>query len=657
MQKAHLIGICGKAMAGLAVILKEQGFEISGSDEGFYDPVYSYLKDRDITFAPKHAKENIPPDASFIVIGKHAKLVPESNEEVAAAFARGIIPIRSLPEVLHELMQETDNIVIAGSFGKSSCTSIITWCLLAAKQDPSYLIGAVPFGFASAAHMGKDKTFVIEGDEYPSANWDTTSKFLYYRPQTVLLTSGEHDHLNVFPTLAQYLSPFQKLAALLPADGLLVASKSGAHVMDDIVPHAKARVVTYGMNTAADWYPRDIRYGSETTFTLCNKHGAVAELATTGLGEYNIENIVGCAAVLLEKELVTPAQLVEGIRTFQGVSGRLDRKHARSTVAIYEGYGSSHAKMQSLFDALKLHFPGKRIIAVFEPHTFSWRNRAALSWYDHAFDAADTVLIFEPPTHGAGTQDQLSLGEIVSKVAERHENVFPFHTKEEGLTLLGNVLHEDDLVLLITSGDLGGIIPEVPKLAEEKFPLPLLPELTYIDEHGILGSNFYWHKHDAKGISLEEIMAIGLTDGRVQVSKKIIEPLKKVDSILKARGFRLYIKEGYRSKELYELVFKKRSEKFGVEETKRLFNMEGMPHAKGMSVDVALWDLNEDREVFMRNGADGTDALFVDYYKNRNDEKSKEYQDLQEFVITTMLAQGFSLGTKNEYFHFDYKEK
>ncbi len=656
MQKAHLIGICGKAMAGLAVMLKEQGYEISGSDEGFYDPVYSYLKDRGIMFAPRHAKENIPKDASFIVIGKHAKLVPESNEEVAAAFASGI-PIRSLPEALQELMQETDNIVVAGSFGKSSCTSIITWCLLAAEQDPSYLIGAVPFGFASAAHRGKDKTFVIEGDEYPSANWDKTSKFLYYRPRTILLTSGEHDHLNVFPTLQEYLEPFQKLVELLPADGLLVACKSGAHVMDTIVPHAKARVVTYGMDSSADWYPKNIAYGTETTFTLCNKDGAVTELVTSGLGEYNIENIVGCAAVLLEKGLVTPAQLAEGIRTFQGVSGRLDRKDARSTVAIYEGYGSSHAKMQSLFDALRLHFPGKRIIAVFEPHTFSWRNRAALSWYDHAFGAADTVLIFEPPTHGASTQDQLSLDEIVAKVAARHASVFPFHSKEEGLMLLGSVLQEDDLVLLITSGDLGGIIPEVSRLAEKKFPLQLLPELTYIDEHGLLGSNFYWHKHDAKGISREEIMAIGLTDGRVQVSTKIIEPLKKVNAMFNAQGFRLYIKEGYRSKELYELVFKKRSEKFGVEETKRLFNMEGMPHAKGTSVDIALWHLDEDKEVFMRNGADGTDALFVDYYKTKNDEKSKEYQNLQEFVITTMLAEGFSLGTKNEYFHFDYKDK
>lgn len=467
MQKAYLIGICGKAMAGLAVILRELGWTISGSDEGFYDPVYTYLKERGIVFHEGYRKENIPSDASLIVIGKHAKLIPETNEEVAAAFTSGI-PVKSLPEVLHDLMASTDNVVVAGSFGKSTCTALIAWCLLDAGRDPSYLIGAVPHGFASAAHFGKEELFVIEGDEYPSSNWDTTSKFLYYRPKAVLLVSGEHDHLNVFPTIEEYLSPYKKLVAALSPDDLVVACASGAH-MDEIVAHARGRVVTYGTAKTADWHAERISYGAETSFDLCRQGSIVARLHTSLLGEYNVENIVGCAALLLEKKLLTPEELASGVATFQGVAGRLDRKATDATPLVYEIYGSSQAKLRSSMQAIAAHFPNRRMIAVFEPHTFSWRNRAALPWYEHIFNDAHAVLVFEPPTHGAD-REQLTLDEIVAKIRETHPRASGFRTKEEGVVKLAEILGPDDIVLLVTSGDLGGMIPEVVKLVEKKYP-------------------------------------------------------------------------------------------------------------------------------------------------------------------------------------------
>jgi D-alanyl-D-alanine dipeptidase len=179
-------------------------------------------------------------------------------------------------------------------------------------------------------------------------------------------------------------------------------------------------------------------------------------------------------------------------------------------------------------------------------------------------------------------------------------------------------------------------------------------DLVYIDEHGLQGTNFYWNKYESKGLTKEDILVAGLTSDRVQVHKDIIGPLIAIDAEFQKRGYRLYIKEGYRSKELYEIVYKRRVEKFGKEETDRLLNMKDMPHAAGKSVDVSLRDKETDEEVFLRNVADGTNAMFVDFYKNKTDEASKKYQDLQEFVISAMLAHGFKLGTKNEYFHFDY---
>lgn len=179
--------------------------------------------------------------------------------------------------------------------------------------------------------------------------------------------------------------------------------------------------------------------------------------------------------------------------------------------------------------------------------------------------------------------------------------------------------------------------------------------LVYIDDYGLLGTNFYWHKYEAKGLTKEDILSVGLTSDRVQVHCDIIDALCAIDRDFQERGYHLYIKEGYRSRELYEIIYKKRVEKFGKEETDRLLNMNDMPHAQGKSIDVALWDSKNDVEVYLRNNEDGMDALFVDFYKGKIDSCSRQYQELQEWVIKTMDKYGFRLGTKREYFHFDYR--
>src|SRR6185312_3515847 len=213
-KKAHFIGIAGKGMSATALLLREAGVDITGSDEGFYPPVSDYLVAAHIPFNNGYKPEHIPADADVIVIGKNAKLVPETNAEVKAAFdyhKNSGKKILSFPAVLAELTKNTDNIIVAGSYGKSTSTALLAWCLLHGKYDPSYFIGEITRGFVAHAHLGKGKTFILEGDEYPSANWDNTSKFLHYNAKSVLLTSATHDHVNVYPTHEEYLAPFRKL--------------------------------------------------------------------------------------------------------------------------------------------------------------------------------------------------------------------------------------------------------------------------------------------------------------------------------------------------------------------------------------------------------------------------------------------------------------
>jgi len=178
---------------------------------------------------------------------------------------------------------------------------------------------------------------------------------------------------------------------------------------------------------------------------------------------------------------------------------------------------------------------------------------------------------------------------------------------------------------------------------------------VYIDQYGLRGSNFYWHKYEGKGLSKQDVLEAGLIDDRVQVHVDIVEKLMAIDKVFQTRGYTMYIKEGYRSKALYHIVYQRRVEKFGQVETDRLINITDMPHAQGLSVDVALWNPDTDTEVYMRGGDDGTDALFVDYYKDRSDPAGQAYQALQEWMISVMQDYGFRLGTRREYFHFDYR--
>jgi UDP-N-acetylmuramate: L-alanyl-gamma-D-glutamyl-meso-diaminopimelate ligase len=467
-SKAHFIGIAGKGMSATALLLREIGIHITGSDEGFYPPVSDYLKSENIPFAAGYRKENIPHDADVIVIGKNAKLVPESNEEVRAAMDSGK-SIRSFADLLHELTEGSDTIVAVGSYGKSTCTALLAWCLKAAGKDPSYFIGEITNGFDRHAHRGRGPTFVLEGDEYPASNWDNRSKFLRYNARSVLLTSATHDHINVFPTHADYLAPFRTLLASLPADGLLVVNGSEPHARA-LATNVNCPTVTYALEDPAHWHAANIVRRAETDFDLMQGKRKIVRLSTRQLGNHNIENIVGIGAMLLEKELLSPQELQEGIRSFQGVKRRMELLSPASAVPVYEGFGSSYEKARSAIAAARLHFPDRRLIVVFEPHTFTWRNRAAIAAYDDVFAGASKVFIFEPASQGAATHAQLTQEEIIARVRAANCDAEAISDPDQALNRLTDFLRADDVVLLLTSGELGGLIRKIPQLVEAKYP-------------------------------------------------------------------------------------------------------------------------------------------------------------------------------------------
>lgn len=469
-EKVHFIGICGKGMSALAITMKELGYKVTGSDESFYQGSHAFnnLQRNKIFFNHKYQKENIKNNIDLIIIGKHVRLTPDKNKEVKAAFESGI-KINSMPEALNKLTAKKDITTVAGSFGKSSVTALLAWCLQTARKDPSYFIAADAYNFKQNGHIGKGKDFIIEGDEYPSANWDNTSKFLHFKPKNIILISGEHDHFNVFKTEKDYIKPFEKLVALLPKNGLLIACKDGKNVQK-IVKKSSAENIFYSMNDRSVWHPENIKYGPKTTFDLYKSNKKIINLETRLLGRGNIENIVGVSAFLLENKMLSSKTLKKAIQSFKGVAGRLDLKTKKSKILVYESFGSSYKKAKNDLESLRLHYPTKNITTVFEPHTFSWRDRQNLSWYKDVFSECNKVIILLPPEeHGKNVSNEISLKEIVGEINKHHKIALGVENKDNVMMELEKTLKKDDILVLMTSGDMGGLVKSIPVWAEKKF--------------------------------------------------------------------------------------------------------------------------------------------------------------------------------------------
>ena len=464
-MRIHFTGVAGAGMSAAALMMRQAGHQVSGSDEDVFPPMSTYVEGLGFPFHRLFDAANLPADLDMLVQGTSAKLGGEGNPEVAEARRRGL-PVTSFPEMVGLATAERRTTVVAGSFGKSTCTALMAHVLRACGVDAGWMVGAISPSLPDTGHWGSAPQAVLEGDEYVVSQTDRRSKFLLYHPHDVLLTSLAHDHVNVFPTFADYEAPFRELLRLIPADGLLVARESAP--IRAIAGEAAGRVVWYDTSPCHGWWADEVVYGETTRFVLVRPDGGRLALATSLLGEHNIENIVGVSAYLLERGLVSEAGLAAAVASFAGIRRRLDRLTTASRVPVIEGFGSSYEKARSAIEALLLHYPHRPLVVVFEPHTFSWRSRDALPWYDTVFEGVARVLMIPPPTHGAATHHQSSYDEILARTAATGVAVQGVRTAEEAARALSG-LSGDEVVLLLSSGPLLGLPDSLPRVFDELY--------------------------------------------------------------------------------------------------------------------------------------------------------------------------------------------
>ena len=453
MTTVHLIGICGTAMATLAAMLKDLGYTVRGSDQHMYPPMSDFLAAREIPCQDRFDADHITDDVDMVVIGN---AVSRGNPEVEAVLDRKI-RYRSLPEMVREtFLWDRRSIVVAGTHGKTTTAALVSWLLADGGRDPSFLVGGLTGNFGSSYRLGQGREFVIEGDEYDSAFFDKTAKFLKYLPDVAVVGNLEFDHADIYADFEAIRSAVRRLVSLLPRQGLLVLG-ADSHDACEMRAGAPCRVTTFGLAETALWRATAVEPAPDgTAFRVEHRGEPVADVRVPLLGEFNVRNVVAAFAVASEVGLA-PKAIAASIARFEGVRRRLEIRGEERGVTIYDDFAHHPTAVRETLAGLRASNPSRRIWALFEPRSATACRRVFQEEFAGAFGQADEVIIGRVHRLSLPESERLSETELVAGI--RAAGVPARHLADVGEIVLtiADEAREGDLVVVMSNGAFGGI--------------------------------------------------------------------------------------------------------------------------------------------------------------------------------------------------------
>src|SRR6266581_1540005 len=383
-KKFHFLGIGGTAMASVAAALQERGFKVTGSDENVYPPMSTFLHEKSIALKEGYRAENIPADADVVVIGNAMK---RGNPEVEAVLNRKLFYL-SLPEVLKNyFLRGKHNLVVTGTHGKTTTTSLLTWIMEKGGRNPGYLIGGIPKNLGQGARLNESKYFVIEGDEYDSAFFDKRSKFIHYLPELVIVNNVEFDHADIFKDLDEIKLSFRRLLNIVPQNGMVLVNGDD-HNSVEVAKDCLAQMVEVGFSKNCAQRIRDVIYSPEgSQFKLGDD---VYEIPL--VGEFNVRNAAMAASAARFYD-VPKAKIDHALKRFYGIARRKEVRGEARGVKVIDDFGHHPTAIGQTLQALKHRFPGHRLWAIFEPRSNTTRRAVFQKELPEAFEHADGVFI------------------------------------------------------------------------------------------------------------------------------------------------------------------------------------------------------------------------------------------------------------------------
>jgi UDP-N-acetylmuramate--L-alanine ligase len=461
-MRIHFIGICGYAVSGLALVAKQLGNEVTGSDEDAYPPTTDILTNAGIKWVDGHTAANVTrwgrPD--LVVQGNQVR---DGNPETAAARRLGIRMV-SEAEYWGELTADRFRIVVAGSAGKTTTASLIAWILRIAGRNPGFRLGMAVKDLGATAAWGSGREFVFEGDEYTSAVFDPRPKFLHWSPQLAVLTNVDWDHPDVFPDPASYEAVFRQFVEDLGNEDRLIAGSDDPTVRR-LLSRTRAHVESYGLRGGADWHGRDVQIeGDGMRFTAWHQGKVLAVVTTRLPGEHNASNAL--AALAASVRLGVPVSTaVDAIGRFQGVARRFELRGQVRGVTLIDDYAHHPAKVRATLQAARERFHPGRVLACFVPHTFS-RTASLMDGYAEAFHECALVVLgpIEPARerHLAHTVTSHDLAARIKGVDE----VVVVDSARSAAYKLASTARPGDVIVFMSVRDFDGVIAKTAEVLE-----------------------------------------------------------------------------------------------------------------------------------------------------------------------------------------------
>ncbi len=451
-------------MGAFAAYLRRAGIRVTGSDQNVYPPMSDVLTNAGIELFSPYSAENLDrlggkPD--LVVIGN---VISRGNPEMEAFTKRGDRYV-SLPEFMEQyLLPETRNLVVAGTHGKTTTSSLLASVLTNAGKAPSYFIGGVSQNLPHSFNVENNSSyFVLEGDEYDTAFWDKVPKFNHYLPDDVILTSVEFDHADIYADLAAVKKAFSGLISRIRPNGRLIACIETENVRE-LIRESKVPVITYSRfeKDKADYTFQSLQISGEgMTFYVVKDGVKTDRLALNLSGEHNALNAL---AVYIECKMIglSSGEIQKGLQAFKGVKRRQEERGEGRGVLVIDDFAHHPTAVRETLNALRKKYEGRRMLTVFEPRSATSRRKVFQKEYTEAFDQADEIFIAVAYDQGKiAAGDQFSSQELVSGLTERGKKASFFEAVEDGVRNVAKSAQKGDVVAVLSNGGFGGFIPKL----------------------------------------------------------------------------------------------------------------------------------------------------------------------------------------------------
>ena len=450
-------------MGAFASFLKKSGIDVTGSDQNIYPPMSDVLKNAGVTvftpFDPKNI-ENVKPD--LVIVGN---VVRKTNPEMEYVASKNIQYL-SLPHALETMiLPQKHSIVVAGTHGKTTTSSMMSWILEVLGEKPSFFVGGVVKNFTESFRVTDSKFMVLEGDEYDTAFFDKVPKFTHYLPKDVILTSIEYDHADIYPDMNSVIAAFEKLAAMVPPTGFMITCSEYETTLR-VSLKTRASVITYGFGAGAESRATGILLStSGCTFKWHAPNGRDYKISLPVPGKHNLLNALGCLTLCYARNLDLD-KAIHALSTFEGVKRRQEIFGSANSITLIDDFAHHPTAVRETLSAIKNKYPESRIVACFEPRSATSRKKVFQEAYSESFDQADVVYVAKPfQAAGSASQqtsaDVFSTEELLSSLQNRGKRAKILTTSDDGVKSLSRELKSGDVVLVMSNGGFDGLLPRL----------------------------------------------------------------------------------------------------------------------------------------------------------------------------------------------------